>query len=336
MLQSPSRKNCRARSQKSKSINSQVQLGPWSLKEDQLLISLVESNGPSRWNYISSFLPGRIGKQCRERWCNHLSPYINKSSWSEEEELILYILHNRLGNKWSMISRELHGRTDNTIKNHWNSAMKKKLDHLQMKYNSILNNSVNLNDREKEEDELIEKMKKIVNEQMEKVNEEKRKAYEKFKKMKIENNPNSNTLINNSSKLRKVLGFRTHSKKNRRKSKKKSIQRQSINLLKTKQKENDIPLDDTDQNIKPLSDTHSAFKNYTYEFNQTPFQKRFNNFLFFSQLQTTTNSQFTFPVHTKPIQIICNNNINYFFANAQPVKKNLDELFRQTLNYHNK
>ena len=78
-----------------------MQLGPWSLKEDQLLISLVESNGPSRWNYISSFLPGRIGKQCRERWCNHLSPYINKSSWSEEEFPLLKLAYIALEKKGS-------------------------------------------------------------------------------------------------------------------------------------------------------------------------------------------------------------------------------------------
>ena len=154
--------------------------------------------------------------------------------------------------------------------------------------------------------------------------------------MKIESNPNSNTIVTNSSKLRKVLGFRTHSKKNRRKSKKRNIQRQPINMLKSKQKENDIPSVETEQENKVLQDNHSAFKNYTYEINQTPFQNRFHNILLLSQLQTTTNSHFTFPIQTKPIQIICNNNINYFFANSQPVKKNLDELFRQTLNYHNK
>ena len=79
-----------------------------------------------------------------------------------------------------------------------------------------------------------------------------------------------------------------------------------------------------------------VLQNLPSEYNQTPLQKICNNFLLSSQRQTTNNSQFTFPIQTKPIQIICNNNINYFFANAQPVQKNLDELFRQTLNYHNK
>ena len=123
---------------------------------------------------------------------------------------------------------------------------------------------------------------------------------------------------------------------NRRKSKKRNIQRRPLNMLKSKQKENDIPSVETEQENKVLQDNHSAFKNYTYEINQAPFQNRFHNILLLSQLQTTTNSHFTFPIQTKPIQIICNNNINYFFANSQPVKKNLDELFRQTLNYHNK
>ena len=77
---------------------------------------------------MADYLPGRTGKQCRERWCNHLCPNINKSPWSLEEEILLLLIHNKKGNKWSEISKYLNGRTDNTIKNHWNSSMKKKIE----------------------------------------------------------------------------------------------------------------------------------------------------------------------------------------------------------------
>ncbi|XP_038905803.1 transcription factor MYB3R-3-like [Benincasa hispida] len=111
-----------------KVLNPDLVKGPWTQEEDDKIIELVSKYGPTKWSLIAKSLPGRIGKQCRERWHNHLNPDIKKDAWTLEEELALMNAHRLHGNKWAEIARVLPGRTDNAIKNHWNSSLKKKLD----------------------------------------------------------------------------------------------------------------------------------------------------------------------------------------------------------------
>ncbi|KAE8685933.1 Transcription repressor MYB4 [Hibiscus syriacus] len=102
--------------------------GPWTAEEDKKLINFILTNGQCCWRAVPK-LAGllRCGKSCRLRWTNYLRPDLKRGLLSEFEEKMVIDLHAQLGNRWSKIASRLPGRTDNEIKNHWNTHIKKKL-----------------------------------------------------------------------------------------------------------------------------------------------------------------------------------------------------------------
>ncbi|KAM7259831.1 hypothetical protein ACFE04_015572 [Oxalis oulophora] len=103
--------------------------GAWTAEEDRQLAEFIEIHGAKKWKTVAvkSGL-NRCGKSCRLRWLNYLRPNIKRGNISDEEEDLILRLHKLLGNRWSLIAGRLPGRTDNEIKNYWNSHLSKKIN----------------------------------------------------------------------------------------------------------------------------------------------------------------------------------------------------------------
>ncbi|KAL9394366.1 hypothetical protein Peur_013651 [Populus x canadensis] len=102
--------------------------GPWTPEEDQKLVDYIQKHGHGSWRALPKLADlNRCGKSCRLRWTNYLRPDIKRGKFSQDEEQTILHLHSIIGNKWSTIATHLPGRTDNEIKNFWNTHLKKKL-----------------------------------------------------------------------------------------------------------------------------------------------------------------------------------------------------------------
>jgi hypothetical protein len=110
-----------------KCLDPKLVKGSFTEDEDRIISDYVEQNGPHNWPALSELLVNRSPKQCRERWMNHLNPAVVSAPWTLDEDMVIFENVQQLGPKWSFLSKLLEGRSDNAIKNRWNSSISKRI-----------------------------------------------------------------------------------------------------------------------------------------------------------------------------------------------------------------
>jgi hypothetical protein len=103
-----------------------ITYGNWTRREDEMIINYIVNHGEQQWNILAEMIGNRTGKQCRERWKNHLDPSICKDQWKESEDQLIIKSVKKNGTKWAAISKLLPGRTDNDVKNRWYSVLNRR------------------------------------------------------------------------------------------------------------------------------------------------------------------------------------------------------------------
>jgi hypothetical protein len=109
-------------------LNPELIKGSFLEDEDNRIIEFVKQHGEGDWRAIKGIIPNRTPKQCRERWINHLRPDVRKEPWTDAEDALIFQLSVDIGRKWSMIAGALPGRTDNSVKNRFNSSISKRME----------------------------------------------------------------------------------------------------------------------------------------------------------------------------------------------------------------
>ena len=111
--------------QKFKNSARSAKKGNWTEEEDRILMEWIKNHGAVKWTECSKNIKGRCGKQCRERWVNILNPGVKKGNWTDQEQTLIFENLKKYFTSWSLMAKELEGRTENSIKNYFYSSIRR-------------------------------------------------------------------------------------------------------------------------------------------------------------------------------------------------------------------